>query len=215
MELLFDLDGTLTNPAAGITRSLEHALVTLGHGVSPGDDLKRFIGPPLREAFAELLSTDDEATLSLAIRHYRDRYTEAGIYENDLYPDVPSGLASLRELGHRLWIATSKPQVYAQRIAEHFGISRWFENVYGSELSGRNADKAELIGHLLKTEKLRPTDAWMIGDRIHDVVGAQRNGVRTIAVLWGYGSEAELRAARPDAMVRSMAELCREIRGRH
>jgi phosphoglycolate phosphatase len=208
MQLLFDLDGTLTDPATGITLSLQHALTKLGSRVPPADDLKRFIGPPLQETFAELLSTKDEAVLGLAIQHYRGRYAQVGIYENELYPDVPSGLAALSKLGHRLWVATSKPHVYAQRIVDHLGIASWFEKVYGSELSGRNSDKSELIAGLLKAEGLRPADAWMIGDRVHDVVGARRNGVRTIAVLWGYGSEEELRAARPDAMVSSMSELC-------
>jgi len=207
-ELLFDLDGTLTDPATGITRSLQHAFTKLGRDVPPLGELKRFIGPPLREAFADLLSTDDEAVLDLAIQHYRDRYAEVGIYENELYPDVPDGLAALRRLGHRLWVATSKPQVYARRIIDHFGLSHWFEEVYGSELSGEGSDKSELISNILKRERLRPDDAWMIGDRSHDIVGAQRNGVRTIAVLWGYGSEEELRGARPDAMVGSMAHLC-------
>jgi len=207
-ELLFDLDGTLTDPAIGITLSLQHTLTKLGRHVPPVGELKRFIGPPLRGTFAELLSTNDEAVLDLAIQHYRDRYAEVGIYENELYPDVPDGLAALRRLGHRLWVATSKPEVYARRIIDHFGLSHWFEEVYGSELSGENCDKTELISHILDRERLRPDDAWMIGDRSHDIVGAQRNGVRTIAVLWGYGSEEELRGARPDAMVGSMAHLC-------
>ena len=211
MELLFDLDGTLTDPAVGITLSLQHALTKLGCRVPPVGELKRFIGPPLRETFANLLSTDDDALLDLAIQHYRERYAEAGIYENELYPDVQDGLATLRKLGHRLWVATSKPRVYARRIIDHFDLGLWFEKVYGSELSGKNSEKSELIGSLLKRERLRPNDAWMIGDRAHDILGAQRNGVSTIAVLWGYGSEEELRAARPDTMVGSMAHLCKYL----
>lgn len=211
MDILFDLDGTLTDPVVGITRCIQHALVSLGRAAPDLDGLRRCVGPPLQDSFAELLETTDEALLADAIRLYRERFKPVGMFENSVYPDVPEGLETLRAQGHRLWVATSKPHVFAREIVEHFGLARFFERVHGSELSGVNADKGELIRYVLAEEGISPGHAWMVGDRMHDVLGARRNGVEAIGVLWGYGSEEELRAAAPRRIVASMAELCEAI----
>lgn len=211
MDILFDLDGTLTDPVLGITRCIQHSLVKLGRTAPDMDGLRRCVGPPLQDSFAELLKTEDEALLAEAIRLYRERFKPVGMFENSVYPDVPEGLATLRAQGHRLWVATSKPHVFAREIVEHFGLGRFFERVHGSELSGVNADKGDLIRHVLAEEGISPEQAWMVGDRMHDVIGARRNGVEAIGVLWGYGSEEELRAAAPRRIVASMAELCEAI----
>jgi phosphoglycolate phosphatase len=215
MDILFDLDGTLTDPVLGITRCIQHALVNLGRtapDLAPDlDSLRRFVGPPLQDSFAELLETQDEILLAEAIRLYRERFKPIGMFENSVYPDVPEGLATLRAQGHRLWVATSKPHVFAREIVQHFGLAGFFERVHGSELSGINADKGDLIRHLLAEEAILSERAWMVGDRMHDVIGARRNGVEAIGVLWGYGSEEELRAAGPRRIVASMAELCEAI----
>jgi phosphoglycolate phosphatase len=107
-----------------------------------------------------------------------------------------------------MWVVTSKPTVYAERIVRHFELDRWLERVYGSEMSGENGDKRRLIREVLSREGLAPADSWMVGDRMHDIRGARDNGVRSVGVLWGYGSEDELRDARPDGVVASMPELC-------
>lgn len=212
MEIFFDLDGTLTDPVLGITRCIQHALVRLGRSAPELDSLRRCVGPPLQESFAELLETGDEELLARAIALYRERFKPVGMFENSVYPDVPGGLETLRGQGHRLWVVTSKPRVFAEEIVLHFGLGEFFAKVHGSELSGENSDKGDLIRHVLSTEKILPGEAWMVGDRMHDVLGARRNGIEAIGVLWGYGTEEELRAAAPRKIVASMAELCEVIR---
>lgn len=211
MNLFFDLDGTLTDPGIGITRCIEHALTCLGRPAPNVESLRRCVGPPLQRSFEELLGTRDEAAVAEAIRLYRERFVPVGMFENSVYPDVPPGLETLKRAGHRLWVVTSKPHVFARRIVEHFGLSGLFEKVYGSELSGENADKADLLREVLAREAIRPEDACMIGDRAVDVLGARAHGIPAIAVLWGYGSEEELAAAAPDRVVASMLELCEHI----
>jgi phosphoglycolate phosphatase len=211
MDLLFDLDGTLTDSARGITLCLRHALLALGRQAPPLEDLRRYIGPPLRGAFVDLLATDERAVIEAAIAHYRERFAAVGLYENDVYREVPEGLATLREAGHRLWVVTSKPEVYACRIMEHFGLASLFQGVYGSELSGKRADKTELIAYVLGSEQLDPARTRMIGDRAEDILGGRANGTGTIGVLWGYGSEEELRNAEPDIIVDSMAGLSAHV----
>lgn len=208
MHIFFDLDGTLTDPGIGITRSIQHALVRLGRSVPDADVFRRFIGPPLQGTFAELLETEDELLLAEAIRLYRERFAPIGMFENSVYPDVPAGLETLRSEGHRLWVVTSKPHVFAREIVRHFDLSGFFEKVYGSELSGENTDKRELIREVLLHEAIAPADACMVGDRAQDIVGARHNRVEAIGVLWGYGSEEELLAAGPRRIVSSMNELC-------
>lgn len=213
MDIFFDLDGTLTDPALGITRCIRHALVSLGRAAPDLGSLRGCVGPPLRDSFAELLETGEEALLAEAIRLYRERFQPIGMYENSVYPDVPAGLETLRGQGHRLWVVTSKPHVFAREIVRHFGLAGYFERVYGSELSGANEDKGDLIRHVLAEEAIPPERAWMVGDRMHDVLGARRNAVAAIGILWGYGSEEELRAAAPRRIVATMAELCEAIAG--
>jgi phosphoglycolate phosphatase len=207
MDLFFDLDGTLTDPASGITRCLHHALLALGRQAPSPERLRRYIGPPLRGTFVELLATDDRAVIEAAIVHYRERFSAVGLYQNEVYPDVPEGLTALSEAGHRLWVVTSKPEVYACRILEHFDLTSRFQRIYGSELSGKNNDKIELIAHVLECERLDAARVWMIGDRAEDIVGGRANGTGTIGVSWGFGSEEELIKVEPDIVVDSMSKL--------
>ena len=130
-----------------------------------------------------------------------------GIFENAVYPGVVAGLGQLKSAGHQLWVATSKPHVYARKILDHFGLSDAFVSIYGSELSGENGDKADLIRHVLFTERFEEQPR-MVGDRRHDIEGAHANGLPGIGVLWGYGSRAELETAGADMLVDSMEQLC-------
>jgi phosphoglycolate phosphatase len=212
MNILFDLDGTLTDPEIGITRCIQHALAALGRPVPAAESLRRCIGPPLQVSFAELLETEEETLVWEAIRLYRERFVTTGMFENSVYPEIPAGLEALRRDGHRLWVATSKPHVYAREIVEHFGMIGFFEKVYGSELSGLNAEKGELIREILFQEGLAPEETCMVGDREQDVAGARANRIEAVAVLWGYGDLRELQAAGPDKMVASMAELREHVR---
>ena len=207
MDLLFDLDGTLTDPERGITGCIQHAIRKLGREPAPREGLRRYIGPPLRRTFAELLATDDPARIDSAIAHYRERFAEIGMYENEVYPDVRKSLAALRQQGHRLWVATSKPEVYARRIVQHFALTSLFQGVYGSELTGERSEKTELISHIMRYEVFESGQVCMIGDRAQDIEGGRANGTRTVGVLWGFGSETELRSAGPDILVNSMPAL--------
>jgi phosphoglycolate phosphatase len=200
--LLFDLDGTLTDSRPGITACIQYALVRLG--VEAPVDLSWCLGPPLHESFTRLLASQERGqggTLNKApskerveeaVTLYRERFVEKGIFENAVYPEIEELLNELCARGFRLFLATSKPLIYAKQIVEHFGLARNFVRLYGSELDGRLSDKAQLIGTLLKSEAIAPSSAVMIGDRLHDIKGARANGVRNIGVLWGYGSREEL-----------------------
>jgi phosphoglycolate phosphatase len=194
-NLLFDLDGTLTDPAVGITGCVRHALG--GFGIDPPDDLGWVIGPPLRGSFARLLGTEDRDTIERAMTRYRDRFGTVGLFENEIYPGIPALLTAQRSAGRRLYVCTSKPHVYARRIVEHFGLLPCFAQVYGAELDGTRGDKPTLIAYLLDQENLSAADTVMIGDRRHDIEGARANGLRSITVGYGYGSAEELAAAEP------------------
>jgi phosphoglycolate phosphatase len=203
--LLFDLDGTLTDPRPGIVGCLRHALDRLGQPCPDEDVLTACIGPPLRDSFATLLDTRDGALIEEATRLYRERFSVVGLFENRVYDGVPEMLERLR--GGRLLVATSKMAEFAERIVTHFDLASYFSGVYGAEPGGRFDDKAELIAHLLHREQLAPGAAIMIGDRAFDVVAARANGLRAVGVLWGYGSERELREAGAERLCGKPAEL--------
>jgi len=207
MHLLFDLDGTLTDPFPGIIKSIQHALVALGHPAPPDNDLRWCIGPPLRQVFARLLDTKDASLIESAVLKYRDRFGTVGLFENDLYPGIETALAELKRSGHTFGVATSKPAVFAVRIIEHFGLKPYFRSIDGSEMDGTRADKTSLIAYILKRDAIAPADTIMIGDREFDMIGARQNGVAALGVLWGYGSRAELEAAGAFACVASPQEL--------
>jgi phosphoglycolate phosphatase len=192
MNLLFDLDGTLTDSRRGILACLRHALAALDHPCPADHELDRCLGPPLSESFGWLLATADEARIEIAIAKYRERYAAVGMFENEVYPGVRGMLAACRSAGARLFVATSKPVFYATQIVEHFGLAQHFEAIYGAEMSGERGDKTALIAHILERERLASSTTIMVGDRMHDMVGARANGVPPIGALWGYGSEAEL-----------------------
>ncbi|MGO4572063.1 HAD family hydrolase [Microvirga sp. 2TAF3] len=190
MIALFDLDGTLTDPKTGITRSVQYALERLGRPIPDTDALTWMIGPPLIAGFTKLLGNAAEAPE--AVRLYRERFSDVGLFENEVYAGIPALLEGLQERGIHLFVATSKPHLYARRILDHFGLSRFFREIYGSELDNRNTDKGDLIRHILALERFDPTAAVMIGDREHDAIGARTNGIAAIGITWGYGSRQEL-----------------------
>jgi phosphoglycolate phosphatase len=192
--ILFDLDGTLSDPKVGITGSIQFALSALNYPVPERDDLLWCIGPPLHHSFAQLLQTADSALVDRAICLYRDRFSTVGLFENTLYPEIPRVLQALRELGYRCFVATSKPQVFARRIIEYFELTPLLDGIYGSELDGTRSDKGELIQYVLDQEKLVSQDCVMVGDRSHDMIGAKRHGLKTIGVTYGYGTITELMA---------------------
>jgi phosphoglycolate phosphatase len=189
--IYFDLDGTLTNPKPGITRSIQYALQKLDHPTMPTEDeLTWCIGPPLRASFVRLLGAETSA--DLAVTYYRERFSDVGLYENGVYDGIADVLTSLCASGHKLFVATSKPHVFAERIIDHFGLRNHFERVFGSELDGTRVDKSHLLEYALKETAVDPAKTLMIGDRSHDMIGAKNNGMKGIGVLYGYGSRDEL-----------------------
>jgi phosphoglycolate phosphatase len=205
--LLFDLDGTLTDPKPGIVGSLRFALAQLAVPSPTDDVLAGYIGPPLRGTFATLLGTNESDQIEEAMRLYRQRFADTGLYENRVYDGVPEMLELVGSAATAVYVATSKPAIYAERIVRHFGLAHHFRKVYGPELDGRYEDKAELLAHILTRESVEPEAAVMIGDRAADVRAAKASGVRSIGVLWGYGSEQELIDAKADALCATPCEL--------
>lgn len=204
--ILFDLDGTLTDPYLGITRTFIHALTHLG--VHPPDEatLRTWIGPPLQDSFRAYLGDDDLARRGVAA--YRARYGTIGMYENRVYSGIPELLRELRAAGSRLVLATSKLHSVAQAILEHFKLAPYFAATYGASLDASLSAKADIIAAAL--EQLAPGERQacvMVGDTAYDVVGAQAHGLPCIAVSYGYGTPESLTAAGPDAIARSVAEL--------
>jgi len=189
--IFFDLDGTLTDPKPGITRSIQYALQKLDHHTIPTEDeLTWCIGPPLRASFVRILGAEDHADRAVSL--YRERFSDIGLYENGVYDGISEVLTTLSQSGQRLFVATSKPHVFAERIVEHFGLRHHFEHVFGSELDGTRVDKSDLLEYALKIAAVDPSKTVMIGDRSHDMVGAGNNGMKGIGVLYGYGSRDEL-----------------------
>lgn len=191
--IFFDLDGTLTDPKPGITRSIQYALEKLSLAVPSEDELTWCIGPPLHASLKKLTGSDELADRALLL--YRERFSDIGLFENEAYDGIVETLTTIAATQQRMFVATSKPAVYATRIVDHFGLKPYFERVFGSELDGRRVDKRDLLRYALDETRVDPAGAIMIGDRSHDVVGARSNGMTAIGVLYGYGSEAELRDA--------------------
>jgi len=206
-HVIFDLDGTLTDPRLGITRCWAHALTELGYQTPPLSELERFIGPPIRKVAAELFATQDDGLIEQAIRVYRERFATVGLFENEVYAGIDALLPELSERGCTLWVCTAKPWVFAEQIVQHFGFSRWLRRVYGPELDGTREDKSELLRYLIERESLPPSAAVMIGDRKHDALAANTNGVAAVGVLYGFGDVEELTSAGVQRLCTTVEDL--------
>ena len=200
----FDLDGTLTDPKPGICGCVQYALRELGLAAPSQDDLEWVIGPPMIESLRKLVGP---ARADDALKLYRARYGEVGLFENRVYDGIPELLRSLSGEGWRLYVATSKARPYALRIVEHFGLAPFFAETYGSGLDGSLQHKDALLAHALADSGVEARAATMIGDRKFDVLGASANGLPTIGVAWGYGSRAELEQAGAAAIVAQPADV--------
>lgn len=205
--LMFDLDGTLTEPAEGITNSVMYALKKFGIEPPERRELYKFIGPPLIQSFEEFCGfSRDKATL--AVKYYREYFAEKGIFENRVYDGIFELLTKLKEHGKRLIVATSKPQQFAERILKKFNLYCFFEYVCGATLDETRTKKSEVIEHILK--QLNVSDRSrivMVGDREHDILGATKNGVDSIGVLYGYGSRKELESAEATYIAGTVEDL--------
>lgn len=215
--ILFDLDGTLTDPKEGITKSVAYALEYYGIHVDDLDSLCKFIGPPLKDSFVNFYGFSEEKGYA-AVEKYREYFRPYGVYENKVYEGVDSLLAGLRTCGKTVVLATSKPTVFANTILEHFDLMKYFDVVCGSELDGSRVKKGDVIAYAL--EQVAELDAVktldkslvvMVGDREHDILGAKENGLDSIGVLYGYGDRAEHEAAGADYIVETVNELKFEL----
>lgn len=204
--VLFDLDGTLTDPGVGIVKAVQYALEKFGITETDTSQLYKFIGPPLWDSFSRYYGFSKEQA-DEAVRYYREYYNDEGIFENAAYEGIDGLLETLSRMGRTLVVATSKPTVSAERVLRHFGLDGYFAFVAGSEFDGTRSKKAEVIAYALANCNIEPSQAVMVGDREHDVIGAKQNGVPTVGVLYGYGDRAELEAAGADFIVKDIGEL--------
>lgn len=211
--VLFDLDGTLTDPGVGITNSVAYALEKYGIKTEDRTALYPFIGPPLQESF-ELFYHFSSTDAKQAVGYYREYYEEKGIYENLLYEGMPELLAELSDAGKTLLVATSKPERFAVQILTHFDIRKYFTYIAGSRMDGTRTGKQEVIAYALESAGIKNRSAAiMIGDRKYDIAGAKQVGIASIGVLFGYGNRQELECAKADYIVSDLEEIRRIVCG--
>lgn len=211
--LLFDLDGTLTDPAQGITNSFIYALKYFGIEIPSYEKLCTYIGPPLPLTFKKEYGFDDEKA-TLGVKKYREYFADKGLFENKVYPGIPELLQQLKDMGKHLLIATSKPEVYSIKIAEHFDFAKYFDFICGCNMDETRSTKAEVIEYALRLANVSEdgkSKVLMIGDREHDIIGAKQNGLKSCGVLFGYGSKEELKNAGADYIIQKPEELLQII----
>lgn len=206
--ILFDLDGTLTDSAEGITKSVQYALAHFGMQEPDLEKLECFVGPPLMEQFMRYCGFGEEQGRE-AVRIYRERYSDTGIWENSVYEGIREMLEKLSDRGYTLGMASSKPTYFVRQILERFELLPYFQVVVGSEMDGTRTDKAEVIEEALRQLEVREyrQRVLMVGDKEHDVNGARKAGIPCVGVAYGYGSREELLKAQPLAIVSSVEEL--------
>ena len=204
MNILFDLDGTITDPMLGITNSVIYALKRYGIEVTDRRELYKFIGPPLAESFSRYYGFSKNEGHKL-VEVYREYFSDKGLYENEVYDGVEKMLNNLKGEGHKIYLATSKPQIFAEKILEHFGLSKYFDGVCGSELNGDRVEKSEVIACLKDRYSIK--DGVMVGDRSFDILGAKANDLISVGVLYGYGEQSELDGAGADYLVENVHDL--------
>ena len=206
--ILFDLDGTLTNPKTGITKSIAYALKKIKNIDANLDDLTKFIGPPLKESFMDFYDfTEEEA--GQAIIYYREYFVNQGIYENEIYEGIKELLEELQKTNvYVLAVATSKPTKFAELIIKHFGLDGYFTSIVGSNLDGTRTKKSEVIEEVLLRLSIKDKrEVVMIGDRQHDILGAKEMVIDSIGVAYGYGTYDELKRAGANYIVNSIQGL--------
>lgn len=209
--VLFDLDGTLTNPGLGITNSVMYSLEKYGIEGQSRESLYRFIGPPLHESYEKFYSFSREQAMQ-AVSYYREYYEEKGMFENEVYPGIKELLCGLTKQGVLCLVATSKPEIYAKKILDYYELSNYFYYIAGANMDGTRTDKAEVIAYALKQipAEYNNKKILMVGDRSHDIIGAKKNGIDAAGVLFGYGSREELEEAGADFIADSV-EAVRNI----
>ena len=212
-HIFFDLDGTLTDPAQGITNSFIHALKYYGLEIPSYEELCKLIGPPLPYSFETTFGFPHEKAME-AVTKYREYFATKGLYENKVYEGIPELLQKLKEKGKHLVVATSKPEEYSIKILEHFNLSKYFDYICGSNMDESRSKKDEVIAYALQRCNINASEkslVLMVGDRLHDIEGAKKNGLKSCGVLFGYGSREELENAGVDYIVTSVNDLLEVI----
>ena len=212
-HLFFDLDGTLTDPALGITNAVMYALKKFSIPLPPREQLFPFIGPPLKDSFAVYYHLTGEANAQ-AIRYYREYFRAGGMVENEVYPGIPQRLADLKAQGRILAVASSKPEEFVQKILEHFQLASYFSLVCGAAMDETRTEKPEVVAYALQSCGNPDTSqVLMIGDRRFDMEGAQQNGLDSLGVAFGYGGREELSAAGATYIADTVDDLRRLLLG--
>lgn len=205
--ILIDLDGTITDSEEGITKSVQYALGKMGIEIEDLNSLRKHIGPPLRDSFMDFYHFDSEKA-NEAVKIYREYYEVKGIFENKVYDGIKEMCHRLSSAGKKLIVATSKPEVFAKKIMEHYDLARYFTNICGSTMDGSREKKGDVIRYTLEKNQIMDFDqVVMVGDRFHDVVGAKENGLASIGVLYGFGSRKELEEAGAGQIAESVKDL--------
>ena len=208
--ILFDLDGTLTDSGEGIMNCVRYAIEKFGHSVEE-DQLPGFVGPPLQQHFQEVCGVGAAEGKQL-VSFYRERYTDIGIFENRVYPGVIELLEQLKQQGYVICMATSKPEIFASRIAEHFKFAKYFDIIGGSLLDGKKVKKSEVIEYVLEKAHVQVREqVLMIGDRYHDIIGAKEAKIHSMGVLYGYGDRKELEEVGAEFIASTPEEVFRMI----
>ena len=212
-HILFDLDGTLTNPRLGIGNSLKYALRQMHIDGYSDELLERFVGPPLQDGFKNLFGLN-ERNINLAVEHFRTYFGEKGLYENIPYSGIQELLEALHHSGKRVYVVTSKLEKYAQMIIRHFEFDRYIDDLQGAEATGKHSGKGQLIAQLMERNRILPsTSVAMIGDTHYDMIGARENDIQGIAVGYGFGTPETLLACEPDYLVESVDDLAELLLG--
>lgn len=205
--VLLDLDGTITNPKEGITKSVQYALKHMGIEVEDLDSLCKYIGPPLRDSFMEFWGFD-KAQAEQALLYYREYFSTKGIFQNEVYAGMEKMLLNLVKAEKQLIVATSKPEVFAKQIFDYFGLTKYFKDICGSMLDGTRDKKGEVIQYALEKNNITNLDqVIMVGDRLHDIKGAKENGIASLGVLYGFGSRDELQEEGATYIVQTVEAL--------
>lgn len=206
-HILFDMDGTLVDSEGGIIESLLYTLEVLNYGTLEESEVRKFLGPPLNKSFQDNCNmTEGEA--EEAVKIFRSYYQEKGVYNAKLYDGVKEALEDLSKKEILLYIATSKPTVYAQKIAKNLGITEYFRDIVGSNLDNTRSDKAEVIQYILDTYELKEKEkVLMVGDKSHDLIGARKCGIASMGVTYGYGTTKELEQEKPLHIIQNIHEL--------
>ncbi len=205
--ILFDLDGTLTDSGPGITNSVAYSLKKYGIEVTDRTELYKFIGPPLKESFEKYYGFSEEDSRK-AVEYYREYYTDKGIFENAVYEGIEELLREIRKSGKKAVVATSKPEIFAKRILVHFDLAKYFEHIVGANMDETRTKKDEVISCVLQSLAISDrSNVLMIGDRKHDILGAKKNGIASLGVLFGFGDYEELEKAGANYIVKNVKDI--------